>query len=267
MIVHCKEIGVASTRPCGEKVYFLSRYLLRGAGDPPGYELVKVVPDPEGTGLMRSILSEELIVPEEQVYCYPEKVQIHNQALLVRLAAESGYRCTVFTGLDEHLTFVLDPDPNALLMIHVYDITPPRPSLSAGIRELEATGLFGDFSVQFVHHVQDISTWQADVYPCKAAGFERTLDADRMQGGETVAGCLTGATLYRECCDQEMTLLNTCPVDQVREEPFIARCCRMERTGIGVHHGCYGAVVHWGASPADIASSVQALVKGWGERG
>ena len=88
-----------------------------------------------------------------------------------------------------------------------------------------------------------------------------------MQGGETVAGCMTGAALYHECCDQEMTLLNTCPVDRVDSEPFIARCCRMERTGTGVHHGCFGAVVHWGASPADIASSVQTLVKEWREQG
>jgi hypothetical protein len=267
MIIHCKGVGVASTRPCGDRVYFLSQYLLRVAGDPPGYDLVKVVPDPKGTGLMRSIQSEELVVPSEQVYCYPEKVQIHDHALLVRLAAESGYRCTVFTGLDEHLTFVLDPDPDELLTIHVYDIIPPRPSLSACIKELEACGLFGDLSVRFVHHIEDISTWDADVFPCRAAGFHRTLDADRMVGGEKVAGCITGATLYHECCDQEMTQLNTCPVDQVSEEPFIARCCRIERTGIAIHHGRFGAVVHWGASPADIAHSIQALVKEWRDRG
>ena len=42
------------------------------------------------------------------------------------------------------MTFVLDPDLSGLLKIHVYDVAPPRPSLSACIRELESAGLFGD---------------------------------------------------------------------------------------------------------------------------
>jgi len=183
MIIHCKGVGVASTRPCGDKVYFLSQYLLRVTDKPPGYDLVKVVPDPDGTGLMRSIQSEEVVVPADQVFCYPNKVQIHDHALLVRLASESGYRCTVFTGLDEHLTFVLDPDPDALLTIHVYDIIPPRPSLSACIKELEACGLFGDLLVRFVHHIQDISTWDADVFPCRAAGRSGDDPAEHLPGG------------------------------------------------------------------------------------
>ena len=81
---------------------------------------------------------------------------------------------------DEHLTFVLDPDPSALLTVHVYDVRPPLPALSARVSELEATGLFGELDIRFVHHVTDISQTGADVHPCRAAGFSRTLDADQM---------------------------------------------------------------------------------------
>ena len=43
----------------------------------------------------------------------------------------------------------------------------------------------------------DITTVLADAYPCRAAGYTRTLDADRMHGGEHVAGCLTGPSSIR----------------------------------------------------------------------
>ena len=76
---------------------------------------------------------------------------------------------------------------------------------------------------------------QADVYPCRAAGYTRTLDADPMQGGEQVAGCLTGSQFFTECYGKDFVLENICPLESVREEPFIARCCRSERVGIGIY--------------------------------
>ena len=30
---HCKHVGHASTKPCDDQVYFLSRWLLRDTGD------------------------------------------------------------------------------------------------------------------------------------------------------------------------------------------------------------------------------------------
>jgi hypothetical protein len=52
----------------------------------------------------------------------------------------------------------------------------------------------------------------------------------------------------------------------VREEPFIARCCRSERAGTGISKGKFGAVVHWGANPAQIARAVNDLVVEWRKR-
>ncbi|PKG32327.1 hypothetical protein, partial [Methanoregula sp.] len=187
---HCKIVGHASTKPCGDRVYFLSRYLLRETGN--GFELLEVTPDPAETGLMRRIVSTHLLAKAEEVFCYPEKVQLHDRTNLIRLARDSGYRCTVFTGLDEHITFVLDPDLSGLLTVHVYDVSPPRPNLSMCLRELEAAGLFGELSVQVFPHVRDLRTIKADVHPCRASGFDHILDSYPIHGWERRAGGLTG---------------------------------------------------------------------------
>jgi hypothetical protein len=261
---HCKHVGHASTKPCDEKVYFLSRYLLRDAGD--GYEVVEVTLDPHEKGMMRTILSSRVLAEPREVYRYPDKVNLHNRSCLVKLARDTGYRCTIFTGHDEHQTFILDPDLSEILKIHVYDVSPPRPSLSACIRELETAGMFGDMSVQFCHHIRDIREVHADVYPCRASGFEKTLDADTMKGGEQVAGCLTASQFYTECYGKDFQLVNICPLECIREEPFIARCCRAEREGSVSWNGYAGSVVHWGANPVKIFESVRDLAARWKAR-
>ncbi|MDO9550702.1 MAG: hypothetical protein Q7J03_06985 [Methanoregula sp.] len=260
----CKQVGYATTKPCGDRVWFLSRWLVRdtGAGD----ELLEITPDPTGTGMMRTIVASKVIATPKETYRYPEKVQINDRARLVELALDTGYRCTIFTGFDEHMTFVLDPDVLEFLKIHVYDVTPPRPSLSACLRELQSAGLFGELGVTFCHHIRDITQMKADVYPCRAAGYVKTLDADPMLGGERVAGCLTGSQFYTENYSKDFALENICPLESVREEPFIARCCRSEREGIGRYKGKFGAVVHWGASPSRIAHAVEDLVAQWRAR-
>ena len=142
-----KHVGHASTKPCDDKVYFLSRWLLRDT--PGGHELLEVTLDPAQKSMMRAVLSSRILAQKNEVYHYPEKVNLHNRTRLVELAVDTGYRCTIFTGHDEHQTFILDPDLSGFLKIHVYDVSPPRPSLSSCIRELEDAGLFGDLSVQF----------------------------------------------------------------------------------------------------------------------
>ena len=261
---HCKVVGLASTKPCGDRVYVLSRYLLRETKQ--GYDLLEVILDPAKNLVMREIITSRVLATPEETCHYPEKVQLNDRARLVRLAAESGRRCTVFTGLEENMTFVLDPDLSEFLTVHVYDVIPPRPTLSASLMEMEAIGLFGELSVVFDHHVRDITTVPADVYPCRAAGYTRTLDADPLEGGERVAGCLTAKQLCTECYGTDFVLENICPLEQVTEEPFIARCCRSEREGVGTWNGKFGAIVHWGASPAKIARSVQELVSRWRAR-
>ncbi len=257
----CKVVGSGLDKERTGMVYFLTRYLIR-EGD-GGLQVVEVTTDPNATGLMRRVTGERVLAGGRDVCIHPEKVQLHDRAGLVRLARGSGCRCTVFTGLDEHVTFVLDPDPSLFLTVHVYDLEPPRPSLSACIRELEAAGLFGELSVAFEHHVRDIREMAADVYPCRAGGLSPTLDADPMRGGERIAGCRTGSQLYAERYGDDFTLVEICPLQAVEREPFIARCCRKEREGVGVFSGRMGAVVHWGASPRRICESVVRLVEQW----
>jgi hypothetical protein len=259
----CKEVGYASTRPCGDRVYFLSRYLVHETSEGP--EVLEVVLDDHQTGLLRRVDEVRVLAAPDEVVWYPKKVQLHNRANLVRLASESGSLCTIFTGLDEHLTFVIDPDLPSFMSVFVYDVTPPRPSLSATIRELEEAGMFSELDIQFVHMLRDISQIDADVYPCRASGFTRTLDADLMIGGEKVAGCRTGRELLRECYGNEFSVTDICPLTMVSDEPFITRCCRKDQEGITTHHGRLGSVVHWGASPFEIFSAVRELVLTWRE--
>jgi hypothetical protein len=255
---HCKNVGRAAAKSSGEKVYFLSRWLIRDT--PGGHELLEVIPDQTHKGMMRQVLASRVLAQEHEVYQYPEKVNIHNRTRLVELALDSGSRCTLFTGHDEHMTFVLDPDLSGFLKIHIYDVSPPRPSLSSTIRELENAGLFGSLSVQFIHHIRDITEIHADVYPCRAAGFSKTLDSDLMQGGEHVAGCLTASQFYTEWYGPDFILTNICPLECVREEPFIARCCRSERETLTSWNGKRGAVVHWGSDPVRIFQAVRDIV-------
>ncbi len=260
----CKEIGIATTRPCGDQVYFLSRYLIHDT--PSGYEVLEVTPDQSGKRLMREVAGIRVLAGAGETWWYPEKVQLHDRALLVRLASESKKRCTIFTGIDDHTTFVCDPDLSLFQTVAVYDVIPPRPSLSACIRDLEKTGLFSERDVAFEHTIRDISQVDADIYPCRASGFVRTLDADLPLGGERVAGCLTATQFLRECYGEGFDVTDICPLSLVAKEPFIARCCRNERGGIGMHGGMFGAVVHWGASPFQIFSAVRDLLTRWRER-
>ena len=95
----CKEIGIASTRPCGDLVYFLSRYLIHDT--PAGPEILEVTLDPSGKGLMREVVETRLLAGPDETWLYPEKVQLHDRARLVRIASDSGKRCTIFTGIDD----------------------------------------------------------------------------------------------------------------------------------------------------------------------
>lgn len=260
----CKTVGSADEKPAGERVYFLSRYLVRRTDT--GHEVWVVEPE-AGTTMLREIKSSRLLAGAADVCMYPEKVNLHNRTDLIRRARETEKRCTVFTGLDEHRTFVCDPSEDEILTVHVYDVEPPRPNLAHNIRSLEGTGLFGECNVQFCYHIRDIRKTDAEAYPCRAAGFSRTIDNDRLRGDETVAGCLTARQVLAECYGEEanFTVTDICPANQVAREPFIARCCRSERAGTGVHNGYYGAVVHWGATPRTIADAVFAVCDGWRE--
>lgn len=258
----CKEVGFAETKPCGDRVYFLSDYGVRKTSH--GYEIIRFFKEPSETGLMRTVSRIDVVVSGDDVSWYPYRVNIHNRAGLIRLAAESGTRATIFRGLDEHIMFVIDPDPSQFLTVHVYDVVPPSlPSLSYAIRDIEATGMFGDMDVIFNHILTDTGLVNADVHPCRAAGFTRTLDADTMHGGEVIAGCRASAGIFRECYGEDFRLKDICPLNTVKKEPFITRCCQKDRIGPATVNGLFGTVVHFGASPPAIYAAVTRLVEEW----
>lgn len=257
---HCKCIGYAGNKPVGDRVYFLSEYLIHEV--PDGYEILAVEPA-EGTGLMRDIKHVSVIAGPDEVYCYTEPVVLHNRGDLIKKALHVEKRCTIFTGIEEHMIFICDPDPASLLTVHVYDVTPPHPHLAGTLQKLDEVGIFGELEVTFNYHIRDIRETHADVYPCKAGGFSRTIDSDRLIGDEQIAGCMTARQVLRDCYGHDFPLIDICPANAVMEEPFIARCCRAERTGIQRINGKMGVVVHWGSSPKEIADALYDCIHEW----
>ncbi|HJK01401.1 MAG TPA: hypothetical protein O0X73_03795 [Methanocorpusculum sp.] len=260
----CKYVGCAATKPYGDKVYFLTKYLIHPVEE--GFEILEVEHEKEESGYLRKIKSVHRLIGPEDIAIWEEAVTLHDRTGLIQKALSTGMRCTIFTAHDEHQTFVMDPDLSGLETVHVYDITPPRANLSVNLKILEEAGLFGTDNLQFVHHVQNIAKIPADVYPCRAGGFSKTLDRDRLHGGERVACCLTGRHLCEECYDNDFVFEDTCPLSQVKEEPFVSRCCRAERTGIGIYNGKFGAIVHWGSSPREMLKAVETMLSKWREK-
>ena len=84
----CRQVGYASTKPCGDLVYFLSRFLVRDTGD--GYELLEITPDPAGSSMMRRIVASKVIATSQETYRYPQKVQIHDRTRLIGLRTRHG---------------------------------------------------------------------------------------------------------------------------------------------------------------------------------
>ncbi|NLV28268.1 MAG: hypothetical protein GXY48_14105 [Methanomicrobiales archaeon] len=257
---HCKCVGYAGNKPVGDRVYFMSQYLIHETED--GHEILKVEPA-EGTGMMRDIKSVSVIAGPHEVFCYPEPVVLHNRGDLIKKALETGRRCTIFTGIDEHMIFICDPDPASLLTVHVYDVTPPRPHLASTLKALDNIGIFGELEISFCNHIRDIRDTKADVYPCKAGGFALTIDSDRLMGDEQVAGCMTARQVLKDCYGHDFPLIDICPANAVKNEPFIARCCRAERAGIQKINGKMGVVVHWGSSPKEITDALFACIHEW----
>lgn len=257
---HCKCIGYAGNKPVGDQVYFLSEYLIHEIAG--GLEVLAIEAG-EGTGMMRPIRSVRTIAGMDDICQYPDRVILHNRGDLIRRAAETGKRCTIFTGIDEHMMFICDPDTSALQTIHVYDVKPPRAHLAETLKSLDETGLFGELAIRFEYHIRDIRETGAEVFPCRAGGFSRTIDSDPLSGNEQVAGCMTARQVLAECYGREFSVIDICPANAVILGPFIARCCRAEREGLQEINSCQGVVVHWGSSPKQIADAVYELADKW----
>ncbi len=259
----CKFVGNAATSPLGDKVYFLTEYLIHPT--PDGIEVLKIQPK-DGIGLMRDIESVELVAGSKDTFVWKKEVNTHDRAGLVRKALSTKKRCTVFGKEDDHMTFVCDPDLSTFETVHVFDITPPNPSLVDTLTGLESLGFFETENIVFDHHIRDISKLDTEIYPCRAGGFPHTLDRDIPPKGSRIACCRTGRQICHENYGYDFEFEDICPITQVNREPFIARCCRAENSGIGMYNGYFGAVVHWGANPKTIADALFAMIKEWRER-
>ena len=264
-----KFVGIKDHEGRGEPVYFSTEYLISRDG-PSLYRV-----ESQGSGFLREVAALHLLASGKDIEFYPEIVDTRNRTLLIDLAGEicrSGKANTVvFQGPDEHITFVKDPDPSAILEIEVLDVSPPDPPwLVYSLQRLEACGMLGDLAVRFLPRILDLRQFSAEgaYYPCRASGLSPTLDADPVAHPRPrIVGCEVSREIFlSKYPDREYDFINICPLhcqeEALRpERPFLTRCCRSERRGRTVKNGQPGMAVHWGDGPYKIAEAVRCLVE------
>ena len=99
--------------------------------------------------------------------------------------------------------------------------------------------------------------------PVMPADFQKRLTEMFRCREKKIVCCTTGRQITHECYGDEYTFEETCPLAYVDAEPFIARCCRIERKGVRTINGKLGVVVHWGANAKDIAKAIDELLRVW----
>jgi len=264
-----KLVGIKDRERRGESVYFATEYLI--SRDGPRLYHVKS----SGSGFMREVVELEPIASGQEIVFYPDIVDTRNRARLIELANEvcrSGKANTVvFRGLDEHITFVKDPDPALVLTIEVLDVSPPNPPwLVHVLSGLEACGILGDLTVRFEPHILDLRRFDCNsvYYPCRASGLGRSLDTDKVvHEHPRIVGCEVSREIFMATNPgKDFEFVNICPLHSLEpvfepKGPFITRCCRSERRGKTSKNGQPGMVVHWGDGPWQIAEAVRCLVQ------
>ncbi len=264
-----KFVGIKDHEHRGEPVYFATEYLISRDG-PILYRV-----ESRGSGFMREVTSLVPLACGSEIVFYPDAVDTRNRALLIELAkgiCRGGKASTVvFKGPDEHITFVKDPDPAAILRIDVLDVSPPDPPwLIHVLGRLEACGMLGDLTIRLVPKILDLRSVSGEgvYYPCRASGLEPSLDADPVTDSHPrIVGCEVSREIFL-CTNpgKEYDFVNICPL-YCKEEimmptrPFITRCCRSERRGLTEKCGQQGVVVHWGDGPEKIAEAIRCLVE------
>jgi hypothetical protein len=259
-----KIVGIKDDERPGDPIYFSTEYLISRDG-PRLYQVTS-----SGEGLMREVEKLELISSGAEIVEYPEKVDTRNRALLIELASElcrKGVRTVVFTGPDEHVTFVHDPDPGHILTIDILDVSPPNPPwLVYVIKRLESCGVLGDLTVSFRPKVLDLREFECEsvYYPCRASGLGRSLDSDKVvHDRPRIVGCEISREIFLSTNPgKEHDFVNICPSQSLEPNgPFITRCCRSERRGLTKKGGHLGVIVHWGDGHYQISEAIRCLVK------
>jgi len=260
-----KQVGITRQDSPEDPIYFATRYLIS-----LGQRITISRISSSGEGFMRAGQVEEVISSGDQVVEYPHVVDTRNRALLIDLAfglCGGGVRSVVFRGPDEHITFVHDPDPSAVLELEVLDVSPPDPPwLVYVIGRLVESGVLGDLTVRFRHNILDLRRYGGDgvYFPCRASGLGRSLDSDRVtEERPHIVGCEVSREIFLATSPfKDHTFTNICPVTGgllKPTRPFVTRCCRSERRGTITINGQSGMVVHWGDGPQQVAEAVRQL--------
>lgn len=271
-----KYVGVTHLNPneaYNEPIYFLSKYLIveEDTEIDKEYHIYRV--EHTGEELLRRVTKTELIASGKQVLKYGEPLNIKDRRLLIEKASqlcEGDVNTIIFTGLDRHVTFVYEPDPSEILDLEIVDVIPPEPSwLSIMIRKLEASGIFGDMSIRFKENMKDLRQFEGDktVFPCSSSGLQgKCLDSDTItEDGSLLVGCDISRKLFESRFPHlQYDFINICPFRSdiyTPKKPFVTRCCLSEKSGLATINGVKGAVVHWGASEFQVASTIRELVQ------
>lgn len=253
----------------GGPIYFATEYLI--ADLPSGFEVYKVIS--EGEGLLRKLISLELLAKGKEIIVYEEKMDSHDRTRLIESAiplCKGGVNTVIFEGLDRHTTFIQHPSLHEVMEIEIIDIVPPEPPwLAFAIQRLTRSGILGELNVRFTTKLIDLRQFEGDkmVFPCHASELKgKYLDTDTdIEDNSTLVGCDISKQIFElRFSDLTYKHINMCPLKTelyLPTKPFITRCCQSKRSGMVNLNGIDGAVVHWGASEYDIVDAIRMLVK------
>lgn len=267
-----KIVGVTRTdliERIGCPIYFSTEYLI--ADLPSGYSIFKV--KSEGDGLLRKLVSLELIAKGSQIKKFNEKLDAHDRTRLIESAiplCRRSVNTVIFEGMDRHVTFVHEPSLHEVMEIEIIDIMPPEPPwLASAIDRLVLSGILGELNIRFTKNLIDLRQFEGEkmVFPCYASELKgKYLDTDiDIEDNSELVGCDISKQIF-ELRFPGLTYkhINMCPLKAelyMPTKPFITRCCQSKKSGMVNINGIDGAVVHWGASEYDIVDAIRMLVR------
>ncbi len=267
-----KSVGVTRIDPTeriGCPVYFSTEYLISDLQS--GYSIFKV--KSEGEGLLRKLVSLDLIATGNRIKKFKEKLDSHDRTRLIESAiplCRGTVNTVIFEGMDRHITFVHKPSLHEVMEIEIIDIMPPEPPwLASAIDRLVKSGILGELNIRFTKQLIDLRKYEGtkSVFPCYASELKgKYLDTDLdIEDNSELIGCDISKQIFELRFPRHtFRHINMCPLKAelyMPTRPFITRCCQSKKSGIVNLNGIDGAVVHWGASEYDIVDAIRMLVK------
>ena len=267
-----KSVGVTRSDPTqrmGCPIYFTTEYLI--ADLPSGFSIYRV--KSEGEGLLKKLVSLELIAKGKQIKKFEEKLDSHDRTRLIESAiplCKRNVNTVIFEGMDRHITFVQHPSLHEVMEIEVIDISPPEPPwLAFAVQRLVRSGILGELNIRFTTNLIDLHKFEGKkmVFPCYASELKgKYIDTDTdIEDNSTLVGCDISKQIFElRFPSLSYRHINMCPLKTelyMPTKPFITRCCQSKKSGMVNINGIDGAVVHWGASEYDIVDAIRMLVK------